>query len=117
MSLKMQTERIEHTLIVRLQGELDHHTAEKVKSHLEEQIAMNTFTHMLINLNELTFMDSSGLGVLIGRYKQIMERGGQMVVSDVHPSIYRIFEMSGLFKIISVHPSESEALASLEVVS
>lgn len=117
MSLKMQTERTEHTLIVRLQGELDHHTAEKVKSHLEEQIAMNTFMHLLINLSELTFMDSSGLGVLIGRYKQIMERGGQMVVSDVHPSIYRIFEMSGLFKIISVHPSENEALASLGVVS
>lgn len=117
MSLTMQTELCDQTLIVRLQGELDHHTAEKVKRHLEDRIATEAFTHILVNLHELTFMDSSGLGVLIGRYKQIMERGGQMVVSDVHPSIYRIFEMSGLFKIISVHQSESDALASLEVVS
>jgi stage II sporulation protein AA (anti-sigma F factor antagonist) len=116
MSLKMQTNVQSQTLIVRLHGELDHHTAEQVRVELEESIATGTFKHMIVNLSEMTFMDSSGIGVIIGRYKQINQLGGQLAVSNVHPSIYRIFEMSGLFKIIDVYATEAEAFASMEGV-
>jgi stage II sporulation protein AA (anti-sigma F factor antagonist) len=60
-------------------------------------------------------MDSSGLGVILGRYKQITARGGDMIVCSINPVIYRLFELSGMFKIIKVKDSEEEALHILGV--
>lgn len=117
MGLQIQMEHHRKALIARLVGELDHHTAETVKQQLEMAIEQGDSKHLILSLKELSFMDSSGLGVILGRYKHITGKGGKMVVCDVSPSVYRLFEMSGLFKILSVQESERQALTSLEVVS
>ncbi|SDC38315.1 anti-anti-sigma regulatory factor, SpoIIAA [Paenibacillus sp. UNCCL117] len=117
MSLQIELEHYRNALIVRLQGELDHHTADAVKTRMEEAILRGHSTHIILSLKQLSFMDSSGLGVILGRYKQITGRGGKMVVCDVNPSVYRLFEMSGLFKILSIQDNERQAIQSLEVVS
>lgn len=116
MSLHIETEHHRQVLVVRLVGELDHHTAEMVKNRLEEEIAKGV-RHMILSLAGLTFMDSSGLGVILGRYKQLTQLEGKMVVCSIHPTVYRLFEMSGLFKILPIHKDESEALSSLGVAS
>lgn len=115
MSLQIEMEQHRKALIVRLKGELDHHSAETVKARMEEAIKRGDSLHIILSLKELTFMDSSGLGVILGRYKQITEKGGKMVVCDVHPYIYRLFEMSGMFKILSMETNERAALSSLGV--
>lgn len=115
MSLQIELEHYRRTLIVRLKGELDHHTAEAVKLQMEEAILRGNSSHIVLSLKELAFMDSSGLGVILGRYKLITAKGGRMVVCDVNPSVYRLFEMSGLFKILSIEENESQALQRLEV--
>ena len=117
MSLQIETEVNRGTLVVRLKGELDHHSADAVKARIEQAIERGDAHHIVLSMKDLTFMDSSGLGVIIGRYKQITARGGKMVVCDVSPSIYRLFEMSGLFKILSILESEQHALSSLGGVS
>ncbi|WP_409346537.1 anti-sigma F factor antagonist [Paenibacillus sp. MBLB4367] len=117
MSLQIELEHVRKALIVRLQGELDHHTAETVRVKMEEAIEKGSATHVILSLRELTFMDSSGLGVILGRYKQITAKGGKMVVCDVGPAVYRLFEMSGLFKILAFQENERLAVSSLEVVS
>jgi stage II sporulation protein AA (anti-sigma F factor antagonist) len=117
MRLEVTTDLKNDVLIVRLNGELDHHSAEHVKAELEKKIETNTFRHMLVSLENLTFMDSSGIGVLIGRYKKLKQHGGQLMLAHVDASIYRIFEMSGLFKIIDVQPTEADALKRLEEIA
>ncbi|MBD2861377.1 anti-sigma F factor antagonist [Paenibacillus oceani] len=117
MSLHIELEHQRRTLIVRLKGELDHHTAETVKVKMEEAILRGDVNHVVLSMKDLSFMDSSGLGVILGRYKLITSRGGKMVVCDVNPAVYRLFEMSGLFKILSIQDNERLALSSLEVVS
>jgi len=117
LSLQIELENRSSALIVRLKGELDHHTAETVRKKMEEAIEAGDIRHIVLSLKELSFMDSSGLGVILGRYKQITAKGGKMVVCDANPSVFRLFEMSGLFKILSVQDTESQAIASLEVVS
>lgn len=117
MSLQVDMETTQGTLIVRLKGELDHHTAEMLKVQMERAIDQDNINHMILSMKDLAFMDSSGLGVILGRYKQITGRGGKMVVCDVNKSIYRLFEMSGLFKILSIEENERVALSSLGVVS
>jgi len=117
VNLQVELEHQQHVLITRLKGELDHHTAELVRQQIDEAIQYHQVNHIVLSLNQLTFMDSSGLGVILGRYKQIKRRGGKMAVCNMNPAVKRLFELSGLFKIIHVYANEHMALHSLEVVS
>lgn len=107
----------ENVLIIRLTGELDHHEATILREAWQNKLHEGTVKHVILNLEEVTFMDSSGIGVLLGRYKEILELGGELVICSVNPSIKRIFEMSGMFKIIRIESDEQFALLSLGVAS
>lgn len=117
MNLQVELEHQRNVLISRLKGELDHHTAELLRLQLDEAIQRNQVDHVVLSLRDLTFMDSSGLGVILGRYKQIKGRGGKMAVCNMNPAVRRLFELSGLFKIVHVYDNERKALNELEVVS
>lgn len=107
----------ENVLIIRLQGELDHHEATILREAWQNKLKEGTVQHVILNLEEVSFMDSSGIGVLLGRYKEILQLGGELVVCSVNPAIQRIFEMSGMFKIIRLEENEQFALHSLGVAS
>jgi stage II sporulation protein AA (anti-sigma F factor antagonist) len=115
--LDVEIEQFGKAMIVRLKGELDHHTAETLKAKMEQALEENDCHHIVLSMKDLTFMDSSGLGVILGRYKKIKGRGGQMIVCDVNTGIYKLFEMSGMFKIVAVEQNENDALGRLGVVS
>lgn len=117
MSLQAELEHYRNMLIVRLHGELDHHTADAVRFKMEEALLRGNADHIILSLKQLQFMDSSGIGVILGRYKQVKSKGGKMVVCDVNPNVHRLFELSGLFKILAVYENERNAISSLEVVS
>lgn len=107
----------ENVLIIRLTGELDHHEATILREAWQNKLREGTVKHVILNLEEISFMDSSGIGVLLGRYKEILQLGGELVVCSVNPAIERILEMSGLFKIIRIEANEDFALLSLGVAS
>lgn len=107
----------EDVLIVRLSGELDHHAAEMLREEWKDQLYQHAVKHVVVNLEGLSFMDSSGLGVVLGRYKEVLQLGGEMVVCSVSPSVMRLFEMSGLFKIVRLEENEAFALEVLGVAS
>ena len=116
MSLQINMEyKEQQVLVVRLSGELDHHTADEVRNKVSIAIEQKNIRYVILNLEKLMFMDSSGLGVILGRYKQIKQAGGEMIVCAVSPSVNRLFNMSGLFKIIRLESSEDEALHRLGV--
>ncbi len=88
------------TLVVRLHGELDHHSAERIRADLDTLIADERIAHLIIDMKALTFMDSSGIGVLIGRYRTLARRQGTVSVRNMNPLVSRIFQLSGLHQII-----------------
>jgi len=102
-------------LCIRLDGELDHHTADQLREQAAKALEDGSVRHIVLNLEHLTFMDSSGLGVVLGRYKQIKQLHGEMVVCAISPPIKRLFDMSGLFKIIRLELTEEYALERLGV--
>ncbi|OEH93591.1 anti-sigma F factor antagonist [Bacillus solimangrovi] len=115
MSLSIELETKNDVLLVRLQGELDHHTSEQLREEIQAVLEERKIQHLILNMESLTFMDSSGLGVILGRYKQIQSQGGRMLVCSISPSVQRLFEMSGIFKIIQFVDDEQFALQSLGV--
>ncbi|WP_047985360.1 anti-sigma F factor antagonist [Ornithinibacillus californiensis] len=117
MGLEFSFEVKEDILIVRLAGELDHHEAEALRDEWKNMLYHNPVKHVILNLEQVSFMDSSGLGVVLGRYKEVLQLGGQMVVCSIPHSIKRLFEMSGMFKIIRLEENETFALETLGVAS
>lgn len=111
----MDFEVKQDVLIIRLSGELDHHTAEELREKATDVLEKEAIRHIVLNLEHLTFMDSSGLGVILGRYKQIKNLGGEMIVCSISPTVKRLFDMSGLFKIIRLENDEQFALKTLGV--
>ena len=89
-----------NTLTVWLEGELDHHCAVDVRAQLEEWLGDPSIKYLVLNLKKLTFMDSSGIGVVIGRYKTLSRRGGDVVIEHAYGNVDRIFAMSGLYQIV-----------------
>jgi stage II sporulation protein AA (anti-sigma F factor antagonist) len=115
LSLKIDMDVKNNVLCIRLDGELDHHTADELRELASKAIEQENIRHIVLNLEQLTFMDSSGLGVILGRYKQIKQVNGEMVVCAISPAVKRLFEMSGLFKIIRLEETEEFALQRLGV--
>lgn len=117
MTLQKQFHVIDNVLIIRLKGELDHHEAEKLKSEWQQKMLEHSIYQVVINLEELIFMDSSGIGVILGRYKEIISNGGELIICAAPPMIEKILLMSGMFKIIRNVATENNALDVLGVVS
>ncbi|MFC0188392.1 anti-sigma F factor antagonist [Fictibacillus aquaticus] len=115
MSLAIDMEVKRNVLCIRLEGELDHHTAAELRTKAEDALKMHPIAHIVLNLENLSFMDSSGLGVILGRYKQIKNQQGEMVICAISPAVKRLFDMSGLFKIMRLEQDEQLALQALGV--
>lgn len=88
------------TLLISIEGELDHHTSEIFKDQIDESVKGRKYDKVILNMKRLNFMDSSGIGVLIGRYKTLKSMGIDLAVVNVNSQVRKIFEISGLFKII-----------------
>lgn len=100
-------------LVVQLSGELDHHSAAEVRSKVDDRLDRMDIKKLVFDFSEVTFMDSSGIGVIIGRYKKLSIRSGVVCIANVSGSIKRIFELSGIFKIVKVYASVEEAIKDL----
>jgi len=93
-------EKRRNTLTVQLTGELDHSTAGRIRSEVDRLIEESNVRRLVFDLTGLEFMDSSGIGLIIGRYKMMSRRSGTVAVTGSGAHIDRIFEMAGLYQII-----------------
>lgn len=101
-------------LLIHLTGELDHHTAGKIKEEADRMIRSTNAVSIIFDFTDLSFMDSSGIGMIMGRYKKVRTLGGRIVAYGVNAQIMRIMEMSGIDKIIKLTPDYDRALRLLE---
>jgi stage II sporulation protein AA (anti-sigma F factor antagonist) len=101
-------------LIIRLNEELDHHNAMQIREKADRLIERNHIKHIIFDFSDLSFMDSAGIGVIMGRYKKVIFIGGKIAVAHVNSVIDRIFRLSGLYKIIEKYDSVENALNHLK---
>ena len=90
-------------LIVKIIAEIDHHTTEKLRRKIDNEITRYMPRKVI---DKVSFMDSAGIGMIIGRYKIIKMLGGELEIKNVSRSIRKVFEMSGITKIIKLEEGE-----------
>lgn len=89
-------------LIIKIYGELDQHTASKIRESADRELARTGAINVAFDFENVTFMDSSGIGVIMGRYKTVKALGGTVLIYDVSPDVKRLIEMSGIESIVTV---------------
>jgi len=108
--MKLEYKVHKKNLIVRVHGELDMLVTDEFRRQLDTAMEKNCSNNLILNLEGVNFIDSSGLGVILGRYKNITMRGGKMAIVNAPLQVRRILELSGILKIASEYKSEEEAL-------
>ena len=106
----LKFDKIDDKLIVFLNGELDHHSAEEVRVKIDDRIDRDNIKKVIMDFNNVTFMDSSGIGVVIGRFKKVQNRDGVVCVVNVNSRVDRVFTLSGLYRIIKSYINVEEAV-------
>lgn len=86
-------------LVMCLEGELDHHCAEKLRLRLDSEIKKSNCREFVLDLTNVSFMDSSGLGVILGRYKLITQKDGILYIKGANRNVDRILRMSGIYSL------------------
>ena len=92
----------EKKLILKIEEEIDHYSCEKIKKRADYEIEIHIPKKLVFDLGNVIFMDSSGIGMLIGRYKLVNMLGGKASIVNVKPQIKKILEMSGVLKLIPI---------------
>lgn len=100
----------DHCLIIKLKEELDHHNAIPIREQADKLIMKYNIKDIIFDFTGSNFMDSSGIGVIMGRYKKVIFTGGKVAVTGISSNVDRIFRLSGLYKIINKYETIYEAL-------
>ncbi len=97
-------------LIMSISGEIDHRYAIQIRNEADRKIVTYPDKKLIIDLTDVTFMDSSAIGVIIGRYKLVMSLGGSIAIVSSNDTLARILDMSGIRKIIPIYPTLADAI-------
>ena len=97
-------------LKIKLRGEIDHHSAVAVRSAIDDMIRTKRPAELIIDMSAVDFMDSSGLGLIMGRYSLMQKIGGEFALRNPNERIVKIFELAGLSRMVRIeNGSENDA--------
>lgn len=108
--MKIDFMKIKNTLLVKMYGEIDHHFTEYIRDKIDREFYIKGCQNIILDFENIGFMDSSGIGMIIGRYKIVQEKGGKIYAYGLKDNAKRIFDMSGLNKLIFCFDTKEEAI-------
>ncbi|HEX3011287.1 MAG TPA: anti-sigma F factor antagonist [Syntrophomonadaceae bacterium] len=108
--MDLELKLVRNTLVVRIKGELDMLVTDKLRREIDHKLDTKEIDTLIMNLDKVTFIDSSGLGVIIGRYKKINANNGHMYIVGARPSVEKILFFSGINKLIPMFNSEQDII-------
>lgn len=100
MSVKISVEK--NRIIAYLSGEIDHHSALLLRQEIDLAVRENNPSELILDFSEVSFMDSSGIGLVMGRYRVMNESGGTVTIHNPSPNIKKVMKLSGIEKLASI---------------
>ena len=98
-------------LTAELFGELDHHQATGVREAIDREINEYDTKNLILDFSKVRYMDSSGIGMVLGRYRKLDEKGGSVVISGCSAVVQNILNMAGIFSLMQYRNTTEEAVS------
>ena len=98
----MEHERKNSTVTVRISGELDHCSAQSIRRELDALIGEPGVKTLILDLRDMTFMDSSGIGLIMGRFKRMTELGSDILIANPSPAIRKLIGLASVERVVRV---------------
>ena len=108
----VEREKNKHEIVYA--GEIDHHSSKELRSKTESALEQMGGRNIIFGFQEVTFMDSAGIGVMIGRYKQVQSLGGRIAIACPNEKIEEMIQLSGLSRLLPTFVSLDAAIAYAE---
>ena len=99
-------------MTAKISGEIDHHTACALRRQIDDSFARSDAASLTLEMSDVHFMDSSGLGLILGRYSKVSAAGGAFCVLDPSKEVRRVLDIAGAARLIDVRTSKKSAAAN-----
>jgi len=96
------------SLVVHVGGEIDHHSAVEVRTGIDERILADRPERVLLELSAVDFMDSSGLGLIMGRFALVKQYGGTLCVLDPSAAVMKMIKLAGMERMVTILRSKGK---------
>lgn len=97
-----QSSREGETLTIRIRGEIDHHNAVRIRQDIDLEIYAARPKRLVFDLSKVDFMDSSGLGLILGRFASVRDVGGELIVQNPTKNVMKILKLAGAERILKI---------------
>ena len=94
--------RTEDELICVISGDIDHHSARTVRTRIDDALVNRRPNRLILDLSQVSFMDSSGLGLILGRFNKAAEIGSDFLLLNPNPAVTRILDIAGIGRLIKI---------------
>lgn len=111
MDLSLDTQQIGEHSVVSICGEIDVYTAPKLRAHLSELVGAGQH-RIVVDLDQVDFMDSTGLGVLVGGLKKVRAQDGSLSIVCTQERLLKIFRITQLSKVFEIFTNQNDAVAA-----
>ncbi len=101
------------TLLIRFHSDIDHHNAVQIRTKADRLIEKGDLKNIVFDFGEVHFMDSSGIGMIMGRYKQVIFQGGKIAACGVSNEVDRILKISGLYRVMDKYECAEDAMEAV----
>ncbi len=109
-------EIVKRVLVVTLKGEIDHHTCVKIRTEIDREFQRARAKDLVFDFKDVSFMDSSGIGMMMGRYRNVAICGGSVGVYNASKEVRKIMDMAGVCKLMKFYNDKIDAVDALEVL-
>ena len=104
MNVELETKK--GVTIAKIIGDLDHHTAKNIRSDIDREVKEHHCSLLILDFSGVTFMDSSGIGLVMGRYKELKKCGGELHIINTTPHITKVMKLSGIERLAKLGKAE-----------
>ena len=101
------------TVIAEIEGDIDHRFAEEIRRLTERELYISGADNLVLDMRAVKFMDSSGIGFIIGRYKTVSALGGKLSIASPSKEADRILSISGIYRIINSYKTVEDAVLGI----
>lgn len=106
--MECEINQTDETLFARLDGEIDHHSAKSVREKIDFEIENSNVKTLVLDFSDVTFMDSSGIGLIMGRYKLMKTNGGEVTIKNPSPNTLRVLKLAGMDRLAKIERNKHD---------